>query len=141
MFKEFLDVFETLFSFSTIDEKWTIMFSKNLIILRSRILSIVHSVDHERKKSFSKKIERVRSITKLKEIRKCRRQTSFIKSLMKRFINEAYWWSIFTNFLNWCVKTVVSRNISVNWICRLLKNVKMFAEDFQIRKSLTVNNH
>ena len=116
MFKEFFDVFEIL-SFSKIDDKWAIIFSKILIIFRSRVLSIVHSVDHERKTSFEK-IERIR----------CRRQISSICNLMKRFINEAYWWFVSTNSLSWCVKTVVSRNIFVSW--RLLKNVKMFAKNF-----------
>ena len=132
MFKNFLNVSETLFSLSTIDERWAIMFSKILIILRSRILSTTHFVDHEREASFEK-IERIRSMTELTEIRKCRRQISSICSLMNHFINEAYWWSISTNFLIWCVKTIVSRNISTNW---RLKNVKMFAKNFQIRKFL-----
>ena len=135
MLKRFLNVFETLFSFSTIDERWTIMFSKILIIFRSRILSIVHFVDHERETSL-KEIERVRSVIELTKIRKCRWQISLICNLMNRFISEAYWWSISANSLIWCVKTVVSRNISADW---RLKNVRVFAKNFQIRKLLTVD--
>ena len=44
----------------------------------SKVLSIVHSIDHEREKLFSKKIERIRSMTELKKTRKCQRQMSFI---------------------------------------------------------------
>ena len=127
MFREFLNVSDVK-SFSKIGEKWAIVFSNILIIRRSRVLSIAHSADHERETSL-KEIERIRSTVEV-EVRKCRRQMSSICNLMKRFISETYWWSVFTNFLNWCAKTAISRNISINW---RLKNVKMFAKDFQIK--------
>ena len=135
MFKKSLNVFE-MKSFSKIDEKWAIIFSKILIIRRSRILLIAHSIDHERKTSL-KKIERIRSTIEIKT-RKCRWQMSSICNLMKRFINETYWWTVSTNFLSWYVKTTISRDISINW---RLKNVKMFAKDFQLWKFLTIDNH
>ena len=134
MFKRFLNVFE-MKSFSKIDEKWTIVFSKILIMRRSRILSIAHSIDHERETSL-KEIERIRSTIEVKA-RKCRRQISSICNLIKRFISETYWWSVFTNSLIWCAKTTVSRNISID--CCRLKNVRVSAEDFQRRKPLAAS--
>ena len=127
-----------IFFSSKIDDRWTVTNSKFLTILRSRVLSIAHSIGHERtNSSFSSEMKRMRSVTEsIKKTRKCRRVIFFIKSLIKRLIKKPYWWSVSMNFLIWCVWTTVSRNISKDWP---LKNVRMSAKDFRIKKLLTAD--